>query len=123
MRKKFLGTLATFGIGGVILMGCMSPAGTAPTSGQLFCQVAQSDGASMIVDVIDALIPGAVLVTGLAAADVQKDCAQVAANVGASSAIPVSPPASTVAVGTVAITPAVRSAATPGVVAPTTAPS
>jgi hypothetical protein len=106
MIRLRLATLFSLGL----LGGCTAlasafdtTAAAGETPGQLFCQISQSTGVSTIVSVIDADVPGAVLVTGIAAAVVADDCAKAAASVKAVAGIPVSPPPVPSAVGSVAI--------------------
>lgn len=97
-------------LGGLSLAGCAGLAtafNTTPTpgetSGQLFCQIDSSAGVAQIIAVINADVPGAVLVTGLTQGAVQAECAAAAASAGAASGVPVSPPANAASVASVAI--------------------
>lgn len=76
-------------------------------AGQLFCQLDTSAGEPVVVTLVDAALsssagPVPVLVNNALASTVQAECAQAAANVGATAGIPISPV--TVPVGSVAIT-------------------
>jgi hypothetical protein len=97
---------------GLALQGCAEFAATptpGETAGQLFCQIAKSDGTSQVVGVINASVPGAVVVTGVLQAVVFAECALAAESAGAVTGVPVSPP--TAPVGSVAITPPVQTPA------------
>ncbi len=109
MRKLILLSL-------IAVTGCSTAKTEAALSsqpGQLFCAIATGGGDTIIAGLINAAASGAgpaagagaVIATGATAAVVQADCAQAAANVGAKSGVPVSPPAPTATVASVAITP------------------
>lgn len=96
----------------------VSSALTSP-AGQLFCAIQTGGGGALVVALVDggasALTgpagavagPVAVIATGALKKDVDTDCAQAAANVGASSGVPVAPPPATAtAPPLVAVTPA-----------------
>lgn len=113
LRPALLGVI----LAAPVALGACSTASTTTALqtpiGALFCQLETAAGPT-IVALIDgaasAALPAGspifVMATGAAASAVQADCAAAAVNVGATAGIPVSPPAATVAVGTVAIKPA-----------------
>jgi hypothetical protein len=73
------------------LFGATTVAGE--TTGQLYCNIARSDGTSMIVSVVDAALDVPVVVTNIAALVVDTECGRAAAAVGAAAGAPTPKPA------------------------------
>lgn len=112
-EKVFGATVVSLVFTGLVVASC-GTSGTAALQsqpGQLFCAIQTNGGGSILAGVIDAeataaspaAAPIAILATNATKVFVDNACTQAAANTGAVSAIPASPPANPAAAPTVAV--------------------
>jgi hypothetical protein len=111
MRSIIIAGVLGAALGGCSQVASVTGVSTTPgeTDGQLFCAISKSDGTTEIASIINAVEPGAVIVTGIASFVVADECNKAAVVAGGVSAVPVPP---TTPAAAVAIVPPVQTPAT-----------